>query len=219
MDLSGKVAVVTGGGQDTGLAAAERFCQCGATVFIVENDTLAGAIAADSLEAVGDAHFIDADVAAEPSVKAAVGRIIAAHGRMDFLIQAASIERSTPVTELSLDDWHRVMAVNLTGAFLLAKHASPHLTAAEGAIVNIAATRPVGEHLGREAYAASKAGLVGLTEALAASLAPHVRVNCISAVAAGGHIADATEIARLAVELCTGDDQTPSGRNIVLRAA
>lgn len=218
MSLTGKVAVITGGGQGTGLAAAERFVQAGATVIIAEIDALAGAMAADALEATGDVHFLDADVASEPSVKAVVERVVMAHGRMDFLIQCASADRPAPVTELSLEDWCRVVAVNLTGAFLFARYAAGHLAAAKGAIVHIAATRSVASHPQCEAYAASKAGLVGLTEALAASLAPDVRVNCISP-AADGDVVSPDEIAKLVVELCSGGGQVPSGRNIVLRAA
>jgi NAD(P)-dependent dehydrogenase (short-subunit alcohol dehydrogenase family) len=85
-----------------------------------------------------------------------------------------------PVTDLSLDEWRRVLDVNLTGAFLLAKHAAPRLRQAQGAIVNIASTRALMSEPDTEAYAASKGGLVALTHALAMSLGPKVRVNCIS---------------------------------------
>lgn len=80
---------------------------------------------------------------------------------------------------MSLDEWNRVIAVNLTGAMLCVKHAAPHLRAARGAIVNIASTRALMSEPNTEAYAASKGGIVALTHALAMSLGPDVRVNCI----------------------------------------
>jgi NAD(P)-dependent dehydrogenase (short-subunit alcohol dehydrogenase family) len=81
---------------------------------------------------------------------------------------------------LALADWERVLATNLTGPLLCAKHAAPHLRRTRGAIVNIASTRALQSEPDSEAYAASKGGLVALTHALALSLGPDVRVNCIS---------------------------------------
>ena len=82
--------------------------------------------------------------------------------------------------KLPLAEWNRRIGVNLTGPFLMAKHAAPHLRRSRGAIVNIASTRALQSEPDTEPYAASKAGLVGLTHALAMSLGPDVRVNCIS---------------------------------------
>jgi NAD(P)-dependent dehydrogenase (short-subunit alcohol dehydrogenase family) len=85
-----------------------------------------------------------------------------------------------PVTKLTLAAWNRTLAVNLTGAFLMAKHAAPHLRRARGAIVNIASTRALQSEPDTEAYSATKGGIVALTHALAVSLGPDVRVNCVS---------------------------------------
>jgi NAD(P)-dependent dehydrogenase (short-subunit alcohol dehydrogenase family) len=103
-------------------------------------------------------------------------------GGLDVLVNNAGIAapRGGPVAELALPDWNRVLAVNLTGAFLCAKHAAAHLRLNRGAIVNIASTRALMSEPGCEAYAASKGGIVALTHALALSLGPDVRVNCIS---------------------------------------
>jgi NAD(P)-dependent dehydrogenase (short-subunit alcohol dehydrogenase family) len=84
------------------------------------------------------------------------------------------------VEKLSLERWNRRIGVNLTGAFLMAKHAVPHLRRARGAMVNIASTRAIQSEPDTEAYSASKGGLVALTHALAMSLGPAVRVNCVS---------------------------------------
>jgi NAD(P)-dependent dehydrogenase (short-subunit alcohol dehydrogenase family) len=109
-----------------------------------------------------------------------VAATVRAFGHLDILINNAGIGHNVPLTELSLADWNRVLGVNLTGAFLCAKHAAPYLRASGGAIVNIASTRTLQSEPHTEAYSASKGGLVALTHALAMSLAPDVRVNCVS---------------------------------------
>src|SRR5690606_5546156 len=85
-----------------------------------------------------------------------------------------------PVETLSLEQWQRRLDVNLTAPFLMAKHAVPHLRETQGAIVNMASTRALQSEPDTEAYAASKGGIVALTHALAVSLGPDIRVNCIS---------------------------------------
>jgi hypothetical protein len=85
-----------------------------------------------------------------------------------------------PVEELDLAEWRQVLDTNLTGAFLMAKHAATHLRAARGSLVQIASTRAHMSEPDTEAYAASKGGLVALTHALAISLGPEVRSNCVS---------------------------------------
>jgi NAD(P)-dependent dehydrogenase (short-subunit alcohol dehydrogenase family) len=101
-------------------------------------------------------------------------------GRLDAVVSNAGIMVRKPVTELAIDEWRRVIDTNLTGTFLLAKHAAPHLRAARGSIVTIASTRALMSEPDTEAYAASKGGLVALTHALAVSLGPEVRANCVS---------------------------------------
>ncbi len=85
-----------------------------------------------------------------------------------------------PVTGLSIEEWDRVIGVNLTGMFLCMKHTAPHLKELKGAAVNIASTRALMSEPDTESYSASKGGIVALTHALAVSLGPDVRVNCIS---------------------------------------
>jgi NAD(P)-dependent dehydrogenase (short-subunit alcohol dehydrogenase family) len=102
------------------------------------------------------------------------------YGRIDALINNAGISQNKPLETLSLEEWNRVLGVNLTGTFLCTKHASTHLRNSCGSIINIASTRAFMSEACTEAYSASKGGIVALTHALAMSLGPEIRVNCIS---------------------------------------
>lgn len=114
-------------------------------------------------------------------MRSCISETIARFGRLDGLVNNAAIAHPgrTPVTELSLDAWERMLRVNLTGAFLMAKHAAPYLERHRGAIVNIASTRVLQSEPHTEAYSASKGGLVALTHALAISFAHRIRVNAV----------------------------------------
>ncbi len=111
-----------------------------------------------------------------------VRAVLREFGRLDALINNAGIAcpASGPVEKLRLAEWNRRIGTNLTGVFLMTKHCVPHLRAARGAVVNIASTCALQSEADTEAYAASKGGVVALTHALAVSLGPRVRVNCIS---------------------------------------
>jgi NAD(P)-dependent dehydrogenase (short-subunit alcohol dehydrogenase family) len=172
-----RTALVTGGAQGIGKAIAARLLSDGYAVIIGDIHEAAGRETEAELRALGDIRFVPADVADD----AAVQRLVAAAGDgLDALVNNAGIGIGKPVTELTLDEWHRVLDVNLTGAFLTAKYAAPALRARRGAIINITSTRACMSEANTEAYSASKGGLVALTHALAVSLAPDVRVNCIS---------------------------------------
>ncbi len=180
MSRDGRTAFVTGGGQGIGKAITRRLLDNGFAVTIAELDITAGQETATELGATGSVRFIHADVADETSVHQALAQSIAQFGRLDVLVNNAAISISRPITELTLDDWNHVIAVNLTGAFLCAKYAAPALRRNAGSIINIASTRALMSEAHTEAYSASKGGLVALTHALAVSLGPEVRVNCIS---------------------------------------
>lgn len=113
-------------------------------------------------------------------MQAAVRETVTRFGRLDALVNNAAVSANKPFAALTLAEWNCVLAVNLTGAFLCAKHAAVHLAQSAGAIVNIASTRAFMSEPDTEAYSASKGGIVALTHALALSLGPRVRVNCIS---------------------------------------
>jgi NAD(P)-dependent dehydrogenase (short-subunit alcohol dehydrogenase family) len=179
--MNGKAAVVTGGAQGIGKAIVRRLLQRGLAVVIADADAEAGEETAREYGALGAVRFVRTDVAEETQVCALMAAAVAAHGGLDVLVNNAALATAHggAVTELKVADWNRVLAVNLTGPLLCAKHAAPHLKARRGAIVNIASTRALMSEPHSEAYAASKGGLVALTHALALSLGPEVRVNCV----------------------------------------
>ncbi len=178
--MKGKVAVVTGGGQGIGRAIAEAFVREGSAVVIAEIDEQAGRTAQRELRRRGRAVFVPCDVADDASVRGCVRAAVAEFGRLDFVINNAGIGIGKPVEKLTPAEWHRVLGTNLTSIYLFARHGARHLRRARGAIVNIASTRAFMSEPNTEAYSASKGGVVSLTHALAISLGPKVRVNCIS---------------------------------------
>lgn len=180
MNGASKVSIITGAGQGIGKAIARRFLEDGMAVVLAEADEEAGREAQAELATHGAVQFLRTDVANEGEVQALLARTLAALGRIDNLVNNAAINHNVPLAELTMADWNRVLGVNLTGPLMCAKYAAPHLRQSRGAIVNIASTRALMSEPNTEAYSASKGGLVSLTHALALSLAPAVRVNCIS---------------------------------------
>jgi len=172
--LQDRIVLVTGGGQGIGRAIAQWAVREGATAVIAESDAQAGREAG--------LPFIRCDVSREDSVRRCVAATAKRFGRIDALVNNAGLTGPDdgPLEKLALARWNRRLAVNLTGAFLMAKHCIPHLRRARGAIVNISSTRALQSEPDTEAYSASKGGLVALTHALANSLGPEVRVNCVS---------------------------------------
>jgi len=171
--------LVTGGAQGIGLASALRLARDGWRVAIADND-------AEALAEFRAAHpallALDCDVSDEASVARAVGEVLAALGALDAVVNNAGITGATsgPLETLSLAEWNRRIGANLTGVFLMAKHCAPPLRKAHGAIVNVASTRALQSEPHTEAYSAAKGGVVALSHALAMSLGPEVRVNCVS---------------------------------------
>ncbi len=178
--MKNRVAIITGGAQGIGKAIGAQLLGRGMAIVIADNDKEAGRETLAEFQALGDVRFIVTDVAREPGVQKMVASAIKAFGRLDVLVNNAAITANAAPARLKLADWNRVLAVNLTGAFLCAKHAAAHLRRSRGAIINIASTRALMSEPGTEAYSASKGGIVALTHALAMSLGPRVRVNCIS---------------------------------------
>jgi len=178
-DFTGKTAVVTGGGQGLGRAIAEALLRAGAQVYLAEIDAEAGGEACGELSGLGVVESVATDVADPASVEA-LRRRVADGGGLDLLVNNAGIMARKPLAELSVAEWQRVLAVNLTGPFLCSRAFASLLRERRGSIVNIASTRALMSESDTESYAASKGGLVALTHALAVSLGPEVRVNCVS---------------------------------------
>ena len=176
-----RTVLVTGGAQGIGRAIVERFLRDGFNALVADSDREACQEAEAALGAIGPAAVVVCDVALEPDVERAIGASVERFGRLDVLVCNAGIGYTgVPVTELSLDQWRRVIDVNLTGCFLCAKHAAAPLRSARGCIVNVASTRAIQSEPDTEPYSASKGGIVALTHSLAVSLGPAVRVNCVS---------------------------------------
>ena len=180
MRFEGKVFVVTGGSRGIGRGIVKRLADEGAQVAIVDSDVRAGR---DAAEEYGDrVMFQRGDVGREPDVRRAITAIVKWGRRLDGVVNNAGIAdpKVGPVERLALATWQRFLDVNLTGTFLMTKHAMRHLRKARGSIVNVASTRAVQSEPDTIAYAATKGGIVALTHALAISVGPEVRVNCIS---------------------------------------
>lgn len=182
MSLQGKVAIVTGGGQGIGKAIAKQFLEKGFSVVIAEIDEEAGRETEAKYKPLGSIRFIPTDVANEESVKNLIRETVNSFAEIDVLVNnaARSDPENHPITELSLEDWNHVLSINLTGAFLCTKYSVPYLKKNQGTIINIASTRALMSEPNTEAYSASKGGILALTHALAISLGPEIRVNCIS---------------------------------------
>jgi NAD(P)-dependent dehydrogenase (short-subunit alcohol dehydrogenase family) len=182
MSLQDKVIIVTGGGRGIGRGVARDLLRAGAKVLVAERDEASGRATAERYRSLGEIEHVTTDVSDEASVAAAIARCVARFGRLDGLVNNAGIANPDggPVEALTLVAFSRVIATNLTGVFLCTKHAVAELRKQRGAIVNIASTRALQSEPHTEAYAAAKGGVVALTHALAMSLGPELRVNCIS---------------------------------------
>jgi NAD(P)-dependent dehydrogenase (short-subunit alcohol dehydrogenase family) len=166
-----RVALVTGGARGIGAAVAARFAANGWRVVIADRDLA---------QPVHPARCVQVDVSDEAAVGALVEGVAASEGRLDALICNAGTMVRKPIRDLTLAEWNGVLGTNLTSTFLLARAAEGMLRAAQGAIVTIASTRAHQSEPDTESYSASKGGLLALTHALAVSLGPAVRVNCVS---------------------------------------
>lgn len=166
-----RVALVTGGASGIGSAIAARLANDGWRIIIADRDppTQPGA-----------ARFHRADIGNEDDVAALIESIRATETRLDAIICNAGTSARKPIAALSLADWNSVLSTNLTSTFLLARAGEAMLRATQGNIVTIASTRAHMSEPHTEAYTASKGGLVALTHALAVSLGPDIRVNCVS---------------------------------------
>ena len=165
--FEGSVALVTGAASGIGAATAR----------LLEGEG-AGVVGADLAGAGAD--VLVTDVTDPASVAEAVATVVERHGRLDVVVNCAGIMRFARIEELTVDDWQRHLAVNLTGPFLVSRAAVPHLVETKGSIVSVASIAGVKGQAYTSAYCASKGGVVLFTKSLALELASRgVRVNCV----------------------------------------
>jgi NAD(P)-dependent dehydrogenase (short-subunit alcohol dehydrogenase family) len=196
-DLSGRVAIVTGGSRGLGLEIGEGLAEAGASLMLCarRDDWLTPAVT--ELRSRGfRAEGVVADVARQEDAQAVVDAAVATYGKIDILVNNAGVSWAAEPEDLPLKKWQNVIDVNLTGAFLCAQAAAREmLKQADGRIINVASIAGLaafvnGPHYA--AYAASKAGLMGLTRELAASWGRKgIRVNAIAPGFFHSRLADA----------------------------
>jgi 2-dehydro-3-deoxy-D-gluconate 5-dehydrogenase len=181
-DLSGRVAVVTGGNGGIGLAMAKALSEAGATVVIVGRDKAKTETAAADLRSAGArVAGIAADVTSEESCRTLIAAGVKAFGRLDILINNAGINIRKRPEEYTIEEWNTVLVTNLSSAFVLAQAAYPEMMRSGGGkIINIGSMMSIFGAAFAAPYAASKGGLVQLTKALATAWAPdNIQVNAV----------------------------------------
>jgi len=176
--LAGRTVLVTGAGQGIGRAIARRLGAEGAWVACVDLNGDTAARVASELPHGGCG--IQADVSLEPSVESAIAQVRQQRGTLDVVVNNAGIAGpQTPVGLTPLNEWRQTLDVNLTGTFLVCKHAMPLLVAARGNIVNVSSALALVAKTDEAAYHASKAGVVQLSRSMAIDYATSIRVNCV----------------------------------------
>jgi NAD(P)-dependent dehydrogenase (short-subunit alcohol dehydrogenase family) len=184
-DLTGHVALITGGNGGIGLGMAKGLARAGASLVLWGQNPTKNERAEAELRALGAAvHVERVDVSDEAAVEAAFADSLAAMGRVDSCFANAGTSGWTPgIQELSTEEWRRVLGVNLDGVFFTCRAAARHMVERGdgGAIITVASTSTIHGAPNQPHYAASKTALLGLTRAMAVGLARHkVRVNALS---------------------------------------
>jgi len=214
-DLSGRVAIVTGAGQGFGRTFSEGLAKYGATVVALDINLEKAEETVSLLQRSGhdSAYAVQADVSAPEQVSAAFATVEETSGQLDILVNNAGLWSFEAALDLSLDEWRKVIDVNLTGTFLCCTAAARiMIERGRGSIINISSISGVLGMKKRVAYAASKHGDLGITRALANEWAPTgVRVN---AIGPGAHFTEMTKAWRSDPEVYQREfiDKIPMGR-------
>lgn len=185
IDLDGKVAIVTGAAQGIGRAIAERLLESGAQLWLWDTDE---AGLADTAGQLGEyAHALHVDVSVPDDVAAAAHTVADEAGQIDILVNNAGISgANAPLWEYPVDEWQRVMEIDLNGVFYCCRAVVPHMIArGYGRIVNMASVAGKEGNPNASAYSTAKAGVIALTKSLGKELANHdIAVNCVTPAAA-----------------------------------
>lgn len=194
--FEGKVALVTGAASGIGRATCERLAAEGAQLICADVQTeQVEATAKRARESGADAQAVFCDVSDPESVRASVANALHRFGKLDVLANVAGILQFGHSHEFALDDWNRILGVNLTGTFLMCREAIPHLLATRGSIVNTASTAALAGHPWCSAYSASKGGVLALTRGLAIEYGKQgLRVNAVCPGSITTPISDAFEL-------------------------
>jgi len=181
MKLTNQVAIITGAGRNIGEAIAKTLAAEGAKVVVLDLDKGRGdKVAAEIVKAGGEAAAFVADGAAEADIVRVVAAVVGRWGRIDILINNAAISDNKNILDITREQWDAVIAVTLTGPFLMSQHVARQMVAqgSGGSIVNIGSTSGFFGRTRAVAYSAAKGGVANLTRAMAVQLAPHkIRVN------------------------------------------
>lgn len=236
--IEDKITFITGGANGIGKSIVTLFCQEGADVIFCDKDEEAGQQLCEKLSRYS-CRFLKADISDERSLEIAVNTILTEKGNIDIIINNAGVSPFASILDVTVEDFDKVLDINLRPVFitsrLLAKHraANPELNT-YGRIVNMASTRHLMSEPGSEAYAASKGGIVSLTQALAVSLSEYnITVNCISPgwIETGDYeqlrtidhkqhpsrrVGKPDDIAHVCLFLCQPDNNFIDGENIVV---
>ena len=180
-DLSGRVAVITGGNGGIGLGMAKGMAAAGATIVVAGRDAAKNSAAVKELKNAGaEASAIPVDVLKEESCRALIDQTVKAHGRLDILVNNAGMSIRKQPEQYTLAEWHTVLDSNLTSAFLCSHAAYPALKQRGGKIINIGSMMSIFGAPFATAYAASKGGMVQMTKSMATAWAKdNIQVNAI----------------------------------------
>jgi 3-oxoacyl-[acyl-carrier protein] reductase len=182
-ELAGKVALVTGGARNIGRAICRSLAAGGAAVMVNANTSQSEAKQTVSMIKAngGNAALHIADVTDPAAVAKMVDATVKQFGRLDILVNNAAVRSETPFEDIKLEEWKRVIAIVLDGAFLCTQSCMPHLARVRGgSIVNLGGMTAHKGATGRVHVIAAKSGIAGMTRALALDLAPqHITVNCV----------------------------------------
>lgn len=182
MNLTGKVALVTGGARGIGRAIVEKLLQHGCKVVIADVLDDAGKSTVLELTTQGEVSYVHCDVTSAADAQAAIDYALAKFSALDILVNNAGVTKDTLLIRMTESDWDRVLNINLKGAFLMTQAAAKiMMKARSGRIINIASVVGLMGNAGQANYAASKAGLVGFTKSIAKELAGrNVTVNAVA---------------------------------------